>query len=112
MAIVKGDLANNMEFKITKPSETVVTLSRRIGYRPMGVSSDNEYNLVRPLAGQNYPRFHIYVKKDKDGVFYFNLHLDQKQPSYQGSSAHSGEYEGDLIEQEAERIKRTLEETN
>ena len=97
-----------MEFQITKPSETAVSIAREIGYRPMGVSADNEYNLVRPLAGRNYPRFHIYVRKDAEGTFYFNLHLDQKQPSYQGSSAHSGEYEGDLIEQEAERIKRIL----
>lgn len=99
-----------MEFDIKQPSETAVTLSRKIGYRPMGVSTDNEYNLVRPLAGRNYPRFHIYIRKDGEGVFKFNLHLDQKQPSYQGSSAHSGEYEGDIIEQEAKRIKRAIDE--
>lgn len=97
-----------MEFQITKPGETAVTMARRIGYRPMGVSTDSEYSLVRPLAGRNYPRFHVYVRKDAGGVFYFNLHLDQKQASYHGSSAHSGEYDGDLIEQESERIKNAL----
>lgn len=89
-----------------------MSIARAIGYRPMGVSTDNEYNLVRPLAGRNYPRFHIYVRKDTEGIFHFNLHLDQKQPSYQGSSAHSGEYEGDLIEQEIERIRRILGEVS
>lgn len=102
-----------MEFKIEKPKETVVSLSRQIGYRPMGVSENDEYSLVRPILGVNYPRFHIYVRKDnKNGVFRFNLHLDQKQPSYRGSSAHSGEYDGDLVEREAERVKRIIENIN
>jgi len=100
-----------MKFTVKKPNETVINLARKIGYRPMGVSEDNEYNLVRPLTNRNYPRFHIYLKKDnQSGIFYFNLHLDQKQPSYQGSAAHSGEYQGELIEKEAERIKRIIEE--
>jgi len=99
-----------MKFQIKKPKETVITLARQIGYMPLGVSADGEYNLVRPLAGQNYPSFHIYLKKDEEGVFCFNLHLDQKQPSYRGSAAHSGEYEGELVEKEVERIKRIIDE--
>ncbi|MCH7552279.1 hypothetical protein IIB49_02720, partial [Patescibacteria group bacterium] len=51
-----------------------------------------------------YPRFHIYAKEQEDTAS-LNIHLDQKQPSYEGSSAHSGEYEGSLIEQEVERIQ-------
>jgi hypothetical protein len=98
-----------MQFQIKNSKETAITLARQIGYRPLGVSADNEYNLVKPLAGANYPRFHIYLRKEEGGVFHFNLHLDQKQPSYQGSSAHSGEYEGEVVEQEAERIKRIIE---
>lgn len=99
-----------MNFVIKKPNETVVTLARKIGYRPMGLT-DEEYNIVRPLAGGDYPRFHIYVKKNREtGVFYFNLHLDQKQPSYEGTAAHSGEYEGELVENEANRIKKIIEE--
>ena len=99
-----------MEFSIKNPKETAVTLARKIGYMPLGANTDNEYNLVRPLAGQNYPRFHIYLKKDEEGIFYFSLHLDQKQPSYKGSAAHSGEYEGEVVEKEAERIKRIIAE--
>ena len=101
-----------MEFIIKQPNETPVSLARRLGYQPMGVSASNEYNLVRPLTRGNYPRFHIYLKKDQaNGEFHFSLHLDQKQPSYQGSAAHSGEYEGDLVGREAERIKRLVEES-
>ena len=95
-----------MKILIENKNETVVTLARKIGYRPMGVDEKGEYNLVRPLS-RDYPRFHIYVKKEGD-TFYINLHLDQKQPSYKGSSAHSGEYEGELVEREAERIKNIL----
>lgn len=30
---------------------------------------------------------------------------DQKQASYEGTSAHSGEYDGELVEQEIRRLK-------
>lgn len=96
-----------MKFIISKLNETVVGLSRRIGYRPLGVDNE-EYNIVRLIGQDYYPRFHIYIKKDEEGGFIFNLHLDQKKPSYRGSSAHSGEYEGELVEREAERIKNIL----
>ena len=94
-----------MTFSITKPNETAVTLARKIGYTPSGVNDENEYSLVRPVGGgrKGYPRFHIYVKKEEDrGVFNINLHLDQKQPSYGDNTAHSGEYEGDIIDKEAD----------
>ena len=35
---------------------------------------------------------------------HINLHLDQKRPVYRGTSAHGGEYEGEVVEQEAARI--------
>jgi len=34
--------------------------------------------------------------------------LDQKKPIYQGTPAHSGEYEGKVVEEETERIKQIL----
>jgi len=36
----------------------------------------------------------------------FNLHLDQKQPSYAGAHAHNAEYEGEIVEREIERLKQ------
>ena len=33
-----------------------------------------------------------------------NLHLDQKEASYSGTSAHGGEYKGPLVEREMQRI--------
>jgi hypothetical protein len=41
--------------------------------------------------------------------FQINLHLDQKQASYGGSSAHNGEYGGETVETEGERVKRVIE---
>lgn len=102
----KEGSGNKMQFTITAKNETVVSLARKIGYRPLGVDENNEYNIVRTLMpGKNYPRFHIYLKKDEaTGEFDMNLHLDQKMPSYEGSSAHSGEYSGELVEKERDRI--------
>ena len=51
--------------------------------------------------------FHIYLEED-DPDLILNLHLDQKRPSYEGATAHSGEYEGKIIEDEIERIKQIL----
>ena len=81
-------------------------MGRILGYQLLG-SRDNEFNFVRPLEWGGYPRFHLYIKEEKER-FIFNLHLDQKRPSYDGSHAHSGEHEGPLLEAEAERIKKEL----
>ena len=93
-----------MTFKINSGSYNLQDLVRRCGYRPLGYTEKGELNCVRPLRGQDYPRFHIYLKEEAGSVI-FNLHLDQKKPSYEGSTAHSGDYDSDLIKEEAERIK-------
>ena len=92
-----------MEFTINNPNETPITMARKLGYRMMG-EENGEYNMARSFSQQNYPRFHIYFRKNENNDFKMSLHLDQKQASYQGSSAHSGEYDGPLVEQEARRI--------
>ena len=86
--------------------ENIYNLMRGLGYH--FVSEQNgEYNFIKPLAGRAFPRFDIYFKT-KDDDLIINLHLDQKAPIYKGTTAHSGEYEGPLIEKEAERIKLNL----
>jgi len=61
------------------------------------------------LTGNSYPRFHIYLKENKEtGEIIINLHLDQKKPIYKGAPAHSAEYEGEVVEKETERIKNVL----
>lgn len=96
-----------MDFQIRNIKENINWVARSIGYVVLEAKSPNEYNMVRKLNYDNYPRFHIYVKQ-RGEYLDFNLHLDQKQPSYSGSHAHSGEYDGPVVETEADRIKQLL----
>ena len=98
-----------MKFTIKKPEESIISLARKIGYIPKEVVGE-ELNLVKQIRGDKYPRFHIYLKEDRErNLLFFSLHLDQKKPSYAGSHAHSGEYAGKVVEDEAERIKQTID---
>ena len=98
-----------MKFITKKPNESIINLVRKIGYIPKEVVGE-EFNLVRQIHGRAYPRFHIYLKEDREkNLLFFNLHLDQKKPSYAGSHAHSGEYTGKVVEDETERIKKIIE---
>ena len=101
-----------MDFEIKNVKESIVSVARSLGYVIIDTKG-NEYNLVRKLQGNNYPRFHAYVKsfggaQDKLNSYEFSLHLDQKKPSYEGSHAHSGEYFGPVVETEVDRIKEIL----
>lgn len=96
-----------MDFIIKDIKENIAEVARKIGYIIIDSRENGQYNLVRKLDINNYPRFHIYLKQAGDR-FIFNLHLDQKQPSYKGSHAHSGEYEGPVVEDEADRIRELL----
>jgi len=77
-------------------------LIKRCGYAEIR-ERQGRVSYVRRLRGYRYPRFHVYIDKDE-----FRLHLDQKAPVYKGVPAHSGEYEGEVLEKEAERIKQSL----
>ena len=80
-------------------------LMRECGYRLIeNLHKGNEKSYARSLDLNQYPRFHIYLDLLPQGLG-INLHLDMKKPSYEGTTAHSGEYEGEIIEKEAERIK-------
>lgn len=96
-----------MKFILKGPfNDNIYALMRKVGYhfqRKDEVKS--ELIFVRPPAG--YPRFHIYLKTEKDNLI-FNLHFDQKRPIYKGATVHAGEYEGETVEKEAERIKKVL----
>ena len=96
-----------MKFEIKNIDKSINDIMRTIGYQPAYFQEQGEFSVVRRLRGSDYPRFHLYIKNSgKD--FSFNLHLDQKKPSYEGATGHSGDYDGDLVEGEAERIKDLL----
>ena len=74
---------------------------RECGYAP------SRESYVRTLTAHGFPRFHIYANETED-QYILNLHLDQKKPSYGKETAHSGEYDGTIVEQEAVRIKNLI----
>lgn len=97
-----------MKFILKGPfKDNIYNLMRKVGYHfQRKDETKNEFVFVCPPSG--YPRFHIYLKEEKYDLI-FNLHLDQKRPIYKGVVAHSGEYEGKVVEKETERIKQILE---
>lgn len=97
-----------MDFVIKNMQENIAAIANRIGYIIIDSREYEQYNMVRKLTYENYPRFHIYAKI-RGNHFIVNLHLDQKQPSYKGGHAHSGEYFGPVVETEADRIKDILQ---
>ena len=93
-----------MTFRLNNLNYNVVNLMREIGYHPLKYTEEGELNCVRTLAGHDYPRFHIYLKEDPK-ILTFNIHLDQKKPSYEGTAAHGGDYDSGTVRDEVERIK-------
>ncbi|RJQ28428.1 hypothetical protein C4571_03590 [Candidatus Parcubacteria bacterium] len=92
-----------MTFRVNNLNYNLTDLARKLGYKPIAHTPQGELNCVRPLGG-DYPRFHIYLKEEP-GVLTFNIHLDQKKPSYEGTAAHGGDYESETVREEVERIK-------
>jgi len=86
--------------------ENDYSLMRRCGYQP-NFYNNNQSFLRKLTTSQFYPRFHLFLER-KDKKICFNLHLDQKKPSYKGQKAHSGEGGGQLLNDEAERIINLL----
>jgi hypothetical protein len=98
-----------MEFIAKDVKDSVTEVARQIGYVIIDSDGAGEYNLVKKVSWDNFPRFHIYLKTQGE-TFIFNIHLDQKRPSYAGSHAHSGEYFGPVIEDEVDRIEQIIED--
>lgn len=77
-------------------------LLRRAGYgEHRGFEAQMSY--TKRIQNTTFPRYHAYVE-DKNGGMQLNLHLDQKEASHNGGHAHSGEYNGPLVERENARI--------
>jgi hypothetical protein len=98
-----------MEILIPKQiKENPQMILRRLGYHPSSSAYTKGISYIRRLGPYFYPRFHIYLTKDKKGNVVLNLHLDQKRPSYPQGHAHSAEYDSPPVIQEAERIKNFI----
>ena len=75
---------------------------RRLGYGEQRTRA-GQISYAKRVAGERFPRYHAYVE-DMNGGIQVNLHIDQKEASYEGTSAHAGEYEGPLVEREMSRM--------
>lgn len=93
-----------MRWSINAHTHPLGDLLRRAGYAPYRDRNSAEPSFVRRLSMGEFPRFHMYATEER-GEIAFNLHLDQKRPSYEGSHAHAGEYEGPLLEEERTRLQ-------
>lgn len=89
--------------------DTPRNLMRSCGYTEFYNRRNDEVSYVRPLSRVRYPQFHIYINGDPQAGMVINLHMDAKQPTYEGGHAHSGEYDSLVVTQEAARIKSILE---
>lgn len=97
-----------MKLVFSHVKESALFLMRRVGYGFEKKIETGEEAFSRRLSANQYPKFHAYAHKEGDALI-VNLHLDQKKPIYKGATAHSGEYGGEVVEQEAERIKILME---
>ena len=88
-------------------TDTPRSIMRRIGYgETPGFKGEISY--AKRIHGALFPRFHVYIAQ-KDGGMQVSIHLDQKAATYKGSHAHSGEYEGPLVEREMARIAQAIQ---
>jgi hypothetical protein len=81
-------------------------MMRKLGYGEH-TGHGGQMSYTRRVTNQPFPRYHAYVE-DYNGGIQINLHVDQKEASYHGSSVHSGEYDGRLVDEEMERIQNTI----
>lgn len=95
-----------MKFKFPLRNIKPEELIKRCGYATWQGHEDKP-SYARRLGSGLYPRFHIYIN-EHDNYFECDMHLDQKQVSYEGSRAHSGEHEGVAVENEAQRITAVI----
>ncbi|MCX6789271.1 MAG: hypothetical protein NTZ42_01495 [Candidatus Gribaldobacteria bacterium] len=104
-----------MQFIIkNNTGQSIDVVMRDLRYHAWGNVAGEQKQFIRPLAtGDAYPRFHIYLQynsQTKDIAL--TLHFDQRQAVYQGTTAHHGDYDGEIVEKEAERIKNCLLKLN
>lgn len=77
------------------------------GYHEFTDPNTDKLSYIMRLGREYHPRMHVYVKESADGGV-FDIHLDQKKASYEGQTAHAGEYDGPLVQKEAERFQRWI----
>lgn len=82
----------------------VLNILRKAGYMAFTDPNTGHESFTLRTGPDFYPRFHLYVSQGENKTT-FDLHLDQKQPSYgAGTHMHSGEYDTPVVEKELTRV--------
>lgn len=82
-----------MKLVFEKIKDSPLNLLRRAGYAFLRRDEKTgEMSFTKRISNADYPRFHIYVRMIGYTGAEVNLHIDQKRASYEGTTAHSGEY--------------------
>lgn len=99
-----------MKFELKNFNGNLADKMRSAGYHYDGQDlKTGELRFYRSLSSGLYPRFHIYgILNKASKSLSLSLHLDQKAPVYQGSTAHGGDYEGPVLEKEAGNLRSSL----
>ena len=104
-----------MRLNFDQPSDSPLNALRRAGYAFLRKDErTGELSFVKRVSGGDYPRFHVYARTSAKGSVEINLHLDQKKASYEGTTAHSGEYESEenkWLTHEAEIIRKEFSQS-
>ncbi len=82
-----------------------LAVMRKAGYFEFTDPNTHKKSFILRPTSERYPRWHLYLKHE-NGQVIFDLHLDQKKPSYSGTRMHAGEYEGPTVKRELERIAK------
>ena len=102
-----------MRVVISLGGDNALTFMRRAGYGYQKEGS-GEVAFTRRMGASPFPRYHAYVSEadsrkpiagSQQRELMINLHIDQKEPTYGGNRAHSGEYNGPVIQQECDRLR-------
>lgn len=89
-----------------RPQYPAHVFMRTVGYAKY-VNGEGIESYVRRVSGFDFPRFHVYIEDQAEHMT-LSIHIDHKAHTYDGVKAHSGEYQGSLIEHELGRIHAAL----
>ena len=98
----------HIEIPKEKIRENIPNFMRRLGYQPLRDPRSRELGYVRRLGAGFYPRFHAHPSLDQDGNLIIDLQFENAKPMHMRGTTRV-ENEGDVLDEEVERIKIILE---
>ena len=82
---------------------------RKAGYTYIFDRISQHGSFIRKLTAERYPRFHLYITENKQGII-FDLHLDQAKPRYREQKAHRADYESEEVKTELTRVYHVIKQ--